>query len=94
MTSTEKIASLLCVLFCSAAAAFGLEIPAKDVEAVAARATELAAVIPAEPVPLIPSITDREKWEAFASLTGTSNVVKRAEKYLAEPIPELPEDLY
>ncbi|MBQ6158682.1 MAG: heparinase II/III family protein [Thermoguttaceae bacterium] len=94
MIRAETIASLLCVLLCSAAAAFGLEIPAKDVEAVAARATELAAVIPAEPVPLIPSITDREKWEAFASLTGTSNVVKRAEKYLAEPIPELPEDLY
>ena len=96
MTAIHK--KLACVLglflCCSAAAVFGLDVPAEDVEAVAARAAELAAVIPAEPVPLIPPITDREKWGTFASLTGTSKIIKRAEKYLAEPIPELPEDLY
>ena len=95
MPSTlSKLIFILSLLLCFAAAALAADVPAEDVDAVSVRAAELAAVIPADPVPLIPPITDREKWEAFASQTGASKVVERAEKYLAEPIPELPEDLY
>ena len=95
MPSTiSKFIFILSLLLCFAAAALAADVPAEDVDAVSVRAAELAEVIPADPVPLIPPITDREKWEAFTSQTGASKVVERAEKYLAEPIPELPEDLY
>ena len=94
MANHPKLIFILTLLLCSASAVFGADVPAEDADAVAVRAAELAAVVPAEPVPLIPPITDREKWEVFASRTGTSKVVNKAEKYLTEPIPELPEDLY
>ena len=68
--------------------------PPEDRAAVDARAAELAALIPAEPVRLIPPITDRETWEKFASLFDSSRIVDGAAKLLTEPIPELPEDLY
>ena len=95
MPSTlSKFIFALSLFLCLASAAPAADVPAEDVEAVAARAAELAAVIPADPVPLIPPITDREKWNTLAARPGASKIVKGAEKYLTEPIPELPEELY
>ena len=90
----SKLIFVLSLLFCFASAALAADVPAEDADAVATRSAELAAAVPAEPVPLIPPITDREKWEYFASCTESARIVEKAEKYLTEPIPELPEELY
>ena len=82
----------VCVL--TVLASLSAAVSPEDRAAVDARAAELAALIPAEPVPLIPPITDREAWEKFASLFDSSQIVKSAEKLLGQPVPELPEDLY
>ena len=89
-----KLISILTLFLCSAAAALAADVPAEDADAVAVRAAELAAVIPAEPVRLIPPITDRKKWKFYASCADSAQIIKRAKKYLTEPIPELPEELY
>ena len=90
----SKLIFVLSLLFCFASAALAADVPAEDADAAAARTAELAAVIPAEPVPLVPTITDREKWKFYASCADSAQIIKKAKKYLTEPIPELPEELY
>ncbi|MCR5360176.1 MAG: heparinase II/III-family protein [Thermoguttaceae bacterium] len=87
-------ALLSAALILSALNRLSAAVPPEDLAAIDARAAELAALIPAEPVPLFPPITDREKWEKFASLFDSSQIVISAEKLLGQPVPELPEDLY
>ena len=89
-----KLISILTLFLCSAAAALAADVPAEDADAVAVRAAELAAVIPAEPVRLIPPITDRKKLKFYASCADSAHIIKRAKKYLTDPIPELPEELH
>jgi hypothetical protein len=82
------------LLLLPALSVFCAEVPPEDRKAVEARAAELAPLLPPEPVALIPPITDREKWEAFARLEVNAGMIRRAEQFLNEPIPELPEELY
>ncbi|MBO7725984.1 MAG: hypothetical protein J6S40_05905, partial [Thermoguttaceae bacterium] len=89
-----RSAFIIAVSVLTALSSLTADAPPEDRAAVDARTAELAALITAEPVRLIPPITDREKWENFASLFDSSRIVDGAAKLLTEPIPELPEDLY
>ncbi len=58
------------------------------------RLGEVAAMLPDKPRGAGPTISDRGAWETVAKAPGFQNVVRRAERLLKEPIPELPDDLY
>ena len=58
------------------------------------RTREVAEMLPAKPQGAGPTISDRQAWEAVAKAPGFQEVVRRAERLLKEPIPELPGDLY
>jgi len=58
------------------------------------RVKELAAMLPEEPRGLGRPVTDREAWDAVGACAGFGSVVADAEKLLAEPVPELPDDLF
>ncbi len=75
---------------CLAAAAA----PARDGPPDPQRLAEVAAMLPEMSQGAGPRITDRPAWEAVAKAPGFQDVVRRAERFLNEPIPELPDDLY
>ncbi|MBQ3388886.1 MAG: heparinase II/III family protein [Thermoguttaceae bacterium] len=89
----EKLLLAAALIFGAVPALFA-QVPQADLQEVEKRAAELAPLLSPEPVPLVPLITDREKWEYYASCTESAQTIKKAEKYLTEPIPELSEDLY
>ena len=60
----------------------------------AARVDELAAVLPELPCGVGRPIDDRAAWQAVADAPGFGEVVSRAEKLTAAPIPDLTDDLY
>jgi hypothetical protein len=60
----------------------------------AARVAEIAKMLPEKPRGVGPTIADRAAWEAVAKARGFSDVVRRAERSLEEPMPELPDDLF
>jgi len=59
-----------------------------------ARVQQIAAMLPQAPRGVGPKIEDRAAWDEVARLRDAKGIVRRAEKLLAEPIPELPDDLY
>jgi len=58
------------------------------------RRAEVTRLLPLKPQGAGPTIADRRAWEAVAKAPGFQDVVRRAERLLKEPIPELPDDLY
>jgi hypothetical protein len=59
-----------------------------------ARVGEIAAMLPAQPAGVGKPAGDRATWDALAQQEALRSYVSRAEKLLAEPIPEQPDDLY
>jgi hypothetical protein len=59
-----------------------------------ARVAEIAKMLPEKPRGAGPTISDRQAWDAVAKARGFSDVIRRAERLLSEPIPDLPDDLY
>jgi len=59
-----------------------------------ARVAEVAAMLPAQPMGVGKPATDRATWDALAQLDAFKAYIPRAERLLAEPIPEQPDDLY
>jgi hypothetical protein len=53
-----------------------------------------AALLPEKPCGIGRPITDRQAWQAVAAAPAFKDAVRRAEKLLSEPIPELTDDLY
>lgn len=51
-------------------------------------------MLPESPRGIGPTIEDRKAWRNLPEAGGFKGVVKRAERLAAEPIPELPDDLY
>ena len=51
-------------------------------------------MLPESPRGLGPTIEDREAWQKLGQADRFKNVVKQAERLAAEPIPELPDELY
>jgi len=60
----------------------------------AARVAEIAKMLPEAPQGAGRPISDRQAWDAVAKARGFGEVVRRAERSLEEPMPELPDDLY
>lgn len=58
------------------------------------RVREIAQTLPPAPEGLGRPVTDRESWDALAATTPYQAVIGRAERLLAEPLPEQPDDLY
>ena len=59
-----------------------------------ARIDEIAQWLPEKPAATGARIGDRAAWDRLAALPSASNHIAAAEKALAEPIPDLPDDLY
>jgi len=68
--------------------------PATDGSPDPQRWAEVTQLLPLKPRGAGPTIADRRAWEAVAKAPGFQDVVRRAERLLKEPIPELPDDLY
>ena len=51
-------------------------------------------MLPEAPRGVGPKIEDRAAWDAVAALPAAKGIIRQAEKLMAEPIPELPDDLY
>ena len=60
----------------------------------ASRIDEIAAWLPASPAASGARIGDRAAWDRLAALPSAVDRIKAAEKALAEPIPDLPDELY
>ncbi len=59
-----------------------------------ARVMEIAEMLPEAPEGLGRPITDRDAWDALAETDAYARVINRAEGYLEDPLPDLPDDLY
>jgi len=59
-----------------------------------ARVQQLAQMLPETPRGVGPTINDRPAWQAVAGAPEFKGVVSEAERLLAEPIPELIDELY
>ena len=59
-----------------------------------ARIEEIAQWLPEKPAATGARIGDRAAWDRLAALPSASNRIAAAEKALAAPIPDLPDDLY
>ncbi|MBR4652569.1 MAG: hypothetical protein IKO72_04350 [Kiritimatiellae bacterium] len=59
-----------------------------------ARIDEISAWLPEKPAAMGARIGDRAAWDRLAALPSAAERIKSAEKALAEPIPDLPDDLY
>lgn len=59
-----------------------------------ARVSAIAAMLPDAPVGLGRPISDRAAWDALAATPLLQSIVAAAERLLAEPLPEQPDDLY
>jgi hypothetical protein len=59
-----------------------------------ARVSEIAPLLPKGAFAFGPSITDRAAWEGLAARPAFKGVVRAAEKLVAEPVPEMTEEIY
>ena len=59
-----------------------------------ARVAEIAPMLPEAPEGVGRPITDREAWDALAAAPECQAIVSRAERLLAEPLAEQPDELY
>jgi len=59
-----------------------------------ARVAELAAMLPARPVGLGPSITNRAAWAHFGAQPVGAEILAEAGKLVRAPLPDSPDDLY
>lgn len=50
--------------------------------------------LPESPRGVGPTIEDRRAWQSLAEIESFKGIVKRAERLSAEPVPELPDELY
>ena len=76
---------LIGIALVAASSAFALD---------SARIDEIAQWLPEKPAATGARIGDRAAWDRLAALPSASNHIAAAEKALAEPIPDLPDDLY
>lgn len=60
----------------------------------AARVAQIATMLPEQPVGLGKPIGDRAAWDKLAQDPAFQKILKRADGYLAEPLPEQPDDLF
>ncbi|MEN6458092.1 MAG: heparinase II/III family protein [Thermoguttaceae bacterium] len=60
----------------------------------AERIAQWAAMLPATPRGVGPTIEDRATWQSLARLPGIQAVVRQAERLRTEPIPEISEELF
>ncbi len=60
----------------------------------AARVAELAKLLPPEPRGVGRPIDDREAWKRLADSPAFGGVVREAEQFIKEPIPDLTDELY
>ncbi|MHC4503545.1 MAG: hypothetical protein ACYTFI_09590 [Planctomycetota bacterium] len=60
----------------------------------AERIDEIARMLPERPAGLGRPAADRAAWERLAGHEAFRGVIKRAEAYLVEPLPELPDELF
>jgi hypothetical protein len=58
------------------------------------RVRAIAAMLPEAPRGVGPAIDDRQAWDSAARLPEAKGIVRRAEQEMAQPIPDLPDDLY
>src|SRR5919199_4763167 len=58
------------------------------------RVRVLAAMLPEKPVGVGRPLSDRAAWTELARRPAFRDVIPRAEKLLAEPLPEQPDDLF
>jgi len=58
------------------------------------RVEAIATMLPAAPRGVGRPIGDRKAWDALARAPQARKVIRRAERLLAEPLPELPDELY
>ena len=58
------------------------------------RAAEIASMLPANPGGPGRPISDREAWEALVAAGACSGAIATAEKHLATPLPDLPDELF
>jgi hypothetical protein len=59
-----------------------------------ARVREIVPMLPDRPVGLGRPISDRATWDKLAQLPGCQTLIKRAEGYLTQALPEQPDDLF
>ncbi len=59
-----------------------------------ARVSEIAEMLPEAPEGLGKPASDRAAWDALAETEAYASVIRRAEGYLDEPLPEQPDELY
>ena len=60
----------------------------------AGRVTAVGAMLPAQPAGVGRPASDRAAWDKLAREASAKGVIKRAEQFLAQPVPEQPDDLY
>ena len=83
--SMRKLGALAVCVSLAASCAFALD---------DARINEIAQWLPEKPAATGARIGDRAAWDRLAALPSPASRIKAAEKALAEPIPDLPDDLY
>ncbi len=59
-----------------------------------ARVQDITALLPTNATGLGRPLTDRAAWQKLAAVPAFAPVIPNAEKLAAEPVPELPDDLY
>lgn len=82
--------SLTLLSFVAASAGMAAEKPVPDPELV----KRFAKMLPPKPQGVGRPIGDRQTWEAMAKAPAFRKVVASAERLMATPMPELPDDLY
>lgn len=60
----------------------------------ATRIDEIAALLPAQPVPIGAPVSDRTAWTTLAGRLPVATLLTEADRIVATPTPELPDDLY
>jgi len=80
---------------CLAAAFAALVVPTFAADPIdARRIEEIAALLPAQPRGVGRPVEDRAAWEAMARLSAFAKVIPAAEKLAAQPVPDVPDELY
>ncbi len=68
--------------------------PAQENPLDPARVAEIAEMLPEAPEGLGSPASDREAWDALAETEAYANVIRRAEGFLDQTLPEQPDELY
>jgi len=93
-TLTMNILSLALTLVAFGLIACTTDATAQDNPLDPARVLEIAKMLPEAPQGLGRPASDREAWDALAETDAYQSVIRRAEGYLDEPLPEQPDELY